>query len=88
MHILYGFIKIIKTYKFSTTPRRRESSTSMPTSDFGDENLPEFCNGMAYLVTPDLTTDFLKASTMVSYMFYFCITIEIAATYTYIEKKC
>ena len=29
-------------------------------------NYPEYCNGMAYLMTPDLIPEFLKASDEVS----------------------
>jgi hypothetical protein len=50
-----------------TTPRYRENVSSQQIVDgLNEASVPEFCNGMAYLVTPDLAAEFLKASTMVS----------------------
>jgi len=47
-----------------TTPRRRE--TLLHINKHSGEDYPEYCSGMAYLVTPDLARDFLKAATKVS----------------------
>lgn len=49
-----------------TTPRRRETLLSHM-EQYVAEDYPEYCSGMAYLVTPDLAKDFLKAATKVFY---------------------
>ncbi len=58
-----------------TPPRRRlggwleEVKTKEHFESTHEAVKPDYCSGVAYLMTPDLTTDFLKVSTKVRYIF-------------------
>jgi len=84
-------IYVLVDFSNRTTPRRREKFSSHLT-DYTEENYPEFCSGMAYLVTPDLATDFLKASTMVIFILILgklhqCFTSSFYASISQNHKK-